>query len=184
MLVPAVFLDRDGVININYGYVHTPESFKFIDGVFDLARHAHNQSYKIIIITNQAGIARGYFTEEQFHRLTVWMCHLFAKAGAPIDRVYYSPYHPTAGLGKYLKDDFSRKPNPGMILQAQSDLGIDLGRSVLIGDNISDIQAGNKAGIGKNLLFATTHPSGLEGMQYEVITALHEAIPYLNQGSL
>jgi D-glycero-D-manno-heptose 1,7-bisphosphate phosphatase len=130
----AVFLDRDGVINHNHGYVHKCEDFDFIEGIFDVVRQAVEQNYKLIVITNQAGIARGFYTEEQFHQLTDWMCEQFSAAGAPISRVYFSPYHPTAGIGKYLKDDVSRKPHPGMILQAQNDLEIDLNRSVLIGD--------------------------------------------------
>jgi D-glycero-D-manno-heptose 1,7-bisphosphate phosphatase len=182
MSSPAVFLDRDGVININYGYVHKREDFDFIDGIFDVAREAHEQSYKLIVITNQAGIGRGYYTEEQFHHLTDWMCQQFSAAGAPIDKVYFSPYHPAAGLGNYLKDDVSRKPHPGMILQAQTDLAINLSHSVLIGDKISDIQAGNTAGVGKNLLFVAQRPDEVEGLNYERIATLHEALPYLKRG--
>jgi D-glycero-D-manno-heptose 1,7-bisphosphate phosphatase len=178
----AVFLDRDGVINHNHGYVHKQKDFDFIDGIFDVARHAHEQNYKLVVITNQAGIARGYYTEEQFHQLTDWMCQQFSAAGAPIERVYFSPYHPTAGLGRYLKDDFSRKPHPGMILQAQKDLSIDLNRSVLIGDKFSDIQAGTAAGVGTNLLFAAERTNELGGLNYERIETLREAIPYLQRG--
>ncbi len=179
MLLPAVFLDRDGVINLNHGYVHTRESFEFIDGIFDLAKYAVKQGFKIIVITNQAGIGRGYFTEEQFHSLTNWMCEQFLLVGAPISRVYFSPYHPIAGKGKYLKDDFSRKPHPGMILQAQKDFAIDLSSSVLIGDKASDIIAGNAAGIGSNLLFASHMPSTLIDLNCQHIASLRDAIPYL-----
>lgn len=178
----AVFLDRDGVINHNHGYVHKREDFDFIDGIFDLARYAHEQRYKLVVITNQAGIARGYYAEEQFHQLTDWMCQQFLAAGAPIERVYFSPYHPTSGLGRYLKDDFSRKPHPGMILKAQQELSIDVGRSLLIGDRPSDIQAGTAAGVGTNLLLATERPNELGDLKYELITSLHEAIPYLQRG--
>lgn len=182
MLVPAVFLDRDGVINHNHGYVHKREDFDFIDGIFDLAREAYQRHHKIIVITNQAGIARGYYSEDQFHQLTNWMCEQFSAAGAPIDKVYFSPYHPIAGLGHYLKDDFSRKPHPGMILQSQKELSIDLSRSVLIGDKVSDIQAGTAAGVGTNLLFAAGRPNELNGLNYELIATLREAIPYFQQG--
>lgn len=178
----AVFLDRDGVINHDHGYVHKRQDFDFIDGIFDVARHAYEQKYKLVVITNQAGIARGYYTEEQFHQLTDWMCEQFLAAGAPIERVYFSPYHPTAGLGKYLKDDLSRKPHPGMILQSQKDLSIDLHRSVLIGDKIRDIQAGTAAGVGKNLLFGAKRPNEVDGLKYELIATLREAIPYLQRG--
>lgn len=159
---PALFLDRDGVINVNHGYVHKREEFDFIDGIFDLVRHARRQGYKVVVITNQAGIGRGYYTEDAFHQLTNWMLDQFFAADAPIDRIYFSPFHPTAGIGQYLRDDFTRKPNPGMIIQAQKDLDIDLCISVLIGDKESDIQAGVAAGIGTNLLFASRRPHSLE----------------------
>lgn len=182
MSYSAVFFDRDGVINHNHGYVHKREDFDFKEGIFDVARHAYKQNYKIVVITNQAGIARGYYTEEQFHELTDWMCQQFVAAGAPIKRVYFSPYHPTAGLGRYLKDDISRKPHPGMIIQAQQELSINVSRSVLIGDNLSDIQAGNAAGVGTNLLVTGERPIELDGLKYERIASLHEAIPYLQRG--
>ncbi len=178
-----MFLDRDGVINHNHGYVHKFSNFDFIDGIFDLARHAFEKNYKIIVITNQAGIARGYYTEEQFHQLTDWMCQKFSSVGAPIERVYFSPYHPTAGLGSYLRDDISRKPHPGMIMQAKIDLSINLNLSVLIGDSISDIQAGNAAGIGTNLLFTPKDSPELIGLKYVHIKSLYEALPYLNLGA-
>lgn len=182
MSFPAMFLDRDGVINHNHGYVHKREEFDFIDGIFDVARYAHAQNYKLIVVTNQAGIGRGYYTEADFHQLTNWMCQQFSGAGAPISKVYFSPYHPTAGLGKYLKDDTSRKPNPGMILQAQEDMAIDLGSSILIGDKVSDIQAGNRAGVGLNLLLSTHLPNELAGLNCELIATLREALPYLRRG--
>lgn len=175
----ALFLDRDGVINTNHGYVHKRENFDFIHGIFDVARYAHLQDYKIVVITNQAGIGRGYYTEEDFHQITGWMCEQFSAGGAKIDRVYFSPYHPTAGIGKYLKDDFSRKPHPGMILQARAELDLDLSSSVLIGDKASDIQAGIAAGVGRNLLFAPQRIEELDGLDYETIPKLYDALPYL-----
>jgi D-glycero-D-manno-heptose 1,7-bisphosphate phosphatase len=178
----AVFLDRDGVINCDKGYVHKRQDFEFIDGIFDLVRHAYEQKYKIIVITNQAGIARGYYTEDDFHQLTKWMCQQFSSAGAPIDRVYFSPFHPTAGIGQYLKDDDSRKPHPGMILQAREDLAIELSSSLLIGDKLSDIQAGVSAGIGTNLLLATEHFTKLNLPNYEIISTLRDAIPFIQRG--
>ncbi len=181
LLAKALFLDRDGVINQNYGYVHKRENFDFIDGIFNLAHSAHEKNYKLVVITNQAGIGRGYYSEDQFHQLTDWMCQQFSSIGAPITRVYFSPYHPTAGLGRYLKDDISRKPHPGMILQAKEDLSLDLKRSVLIGDKGSDIQAGVAAGVGTNLLFASARPTELEDVNYEIISTLNEAMPYLQR---
>lgn len=148
----ALFLDRDGVINIDHGHVHTVQNFHFIDGIFDLARLAHQYGYKILVITNQSGIARGLYTEKQFNELTEWMCDQFSVRGAIISKVYFSPYHPTEGVGDFRRDHISRKPNPGMILQAQSEFDLNLKKSILIGDNMSDIQAGATAGVGTNVL--------------------------------
>jgi D-glycero-D-manno-heptose 1,7-bisphosphate phosphatase len=176
----AVFLDRDGVINVNHGYVHDSERFEFIDGIFDLARAAHAGGYKLVVITNQSGIGRGYYSEHQFHQLTDWMRGEFLNAGAPIEKVYFSPFHPIAGCGAYKKDDISRKPRPGMILQAQREMNLDLRSSILIGDKASDIQAGIAAGIGSNILFSQKQPPELTGQPYHAIKFLREALPFLN----
>ena len=176
----ALLLDRDGVININHGYVHHSENFEFIDGIFEVARVAHAKGYKLIVITNQSGIGRGYYSEQQFHQLTAWMCNEFLNAGAPIGKVYFSPFHPTAGYGAYKKDHASRKPRPGMIHQAQRELNLDLGSSILIGDKASDIQAGIAAGVGLNILFAQKQPSELIGLPYQAIANLREALPFMN----
>lgn len=176
----ALFLDRDGVVNVNHGYVHRQENFDFIDGIFELARAACKHQYQIVVITNQAGIGRGYYTEADFQRLTAWMCAQFEMAGAPIARVYHSPYHPTEGVGTYRRDDFSRKPNPGMIIQAQRELGLNLASSVLVGDKLSDIMAGNAAGIGCNLLFTpSAEPHTEPRLHYHHIESLVDALPYL-----
>ena len=176
----ALFLDRDGVINVDSGYVHRPEDFHYVDGIFDIAREARRLGYRLVVITNQAGIARGYYTEKRFLELTDWMCERFVKEQAPIDRVYFSPYHPTEGVGIYKLDHISRKPHPGMILQAQRELDIDLGGSILIGDKYSDIQAGLAAGVGTNILMQTeTGEISPEAGDYLQIRALREALPLL-----
>ena len=176
----ALFLDRDGVININHGYVHLAKNFEFIDGIFELARAANRHDFKIVVITNQSGIGRGLYSEQQFHQLTSWMCKEFLAAGALIERVYFSPFHPTSGLGKYKKDDFSRKPKPGMILQAQEELDLDLKNSIFIGDKPTDIQAGSAAGIGFNVFFGEACPEKEISQNFHVITTLLEAIPFLS----
>jgi len=176
----ALFLDRDGVININHGYVHNVDNFDFIDGIFDLVRTAHANNLKVVVITNQAGIGRGFYSEQQFHQLTSWMCKEFINAGAPIDKLYFSPFHPIEGLGEYKKDDFSRKPNPGMILQAQKELDLDLKYSILIGDKATDIQAGIAAGLGLNVLFTQDNPPDIISEKCHVITSLLEALPLIN----
>jgi D-glycero-D-manno-heptose 1,7-bisphosphate phosphatase len=179
MINQALFLDRDGVINHDHGYVCKSEDFDFVEGIFDIARSAYEKNYKLVVITNQAGIGRGYYTEGDFHKLTGWMCDKFLEAGSPIDKVYFSPFHPLAGIGKYLKDDYSRKPHPGMILQAQEELKIDLGNSLLIGDKLSDVQAGEAAGVGTNLLLSSARNPEPDDLKYECIASLLEALPYI-----
>ena len=152
VLTKAVFLDRDGVINEDTGYVSKPIDFHFIDGIFEFCRVAKANDYLLIVITNQAGIAKGYFTEKDFLELTEWMLEEFLKHGVQIDKVYYCPYHPDGCIDEYKKDSYERKPNPGMILKARDDFNIDLSTSILIGDKDSDIEAGIIAGVGS--LFA------------------------------
>lgn len=176
----ALFLDRDGVINVDFGYVHKASDFVFCDGIFDLVKAANQNHLTVVVVTNQAGIGRGYFSEETFHELTHWMRGQFLNMGARIDNVYFSPYHPTEAIGAYKKDDFSRKPNPGMLLQASAEHDIDLSQSLLVGDNITDVQAGIAAGVELNLLLDN------QGLYESIdmpgtrrITSLIEAIPFL-----
>ncbi|MFC5299806.1 D-glycero-alpha-D-manno-heptose-1,7-bisphosphate 7-phosphatase [Azospira restricta] len=175
----ALLLDRDGVINVNHGYVHSKDNFDFIEGIFDLVRTARALGYRVVVVTNQAGIGRGYYSEAQFHELTAWMCEQFERQGAPIDKVYFSPYHPTAGIGEYRQDEDTRKPGPGMILRAHRELGVSLEKSILIGDKPSDIQAGVAAGVGLNILFSNESPAALEGLRYVPVRTLKDAISCL-----
>lgn len=145
----ALFLDRDGVINVDTGYVHLSEHICFIEGIFDVCRAAKTKNYLIIIVTNQSGIGRGYYSEGDFHRLMEWMKSQFTLQGISIDAVYFCPHHPQEGKGEYRRDCPDRKPNPGMLIKAQREYNIDLERSILIGDRDSDHQAGKKAGIGR-----------------------------------
>jgi D-glycero-D-manno-heptose 1,7-bisphosphate phosphatase len=144
----ALFLDRDGVINVEKNYVYKIEDFEFIDGIFEFVKKFQDKGYLVFVVTNQAGIGRGYYTEEDFRILTDWMNEEFKKQGIIINGVYYCPHHPTYGKGKYKKDCECRKPKPGMILKAKADFNIDLGKSILIGDKESDLEAGRKAGVG------------------------------------
>ena len=184
MQARALFLDRDGVININHGYVYQQSNFDFIDGIFDLARVAHLQHYNIVVVTNQAGIGRGYYSEQQFHEIANWMCDKFNEQGAPIAKVYFSPYHPTEGIGDYKLDDLSRKPHPGMIFQAQKDLNLDLNQSILVGDKSSDIQAGIAAGIKCNILFGPIIPKDLMIDSCHLVQSLTKVIPFLTSNRL
>lgn len=150
----ALFLDRDGVINVDRGYVHTPEQFEFIDGIFDLCRRAVARGYIIVVVTNQAGIGRGYYTEQDFHALSEWMRAQFLAEGIEIAKIYFCADHPELGIGEYRCDSILRKPAPGMLLAAAKELCIDLAASTLVGDSDTDIQAGIRAGVGRNILFA------------------------------
>ena len=108
----ALFLDRDGVINVDHGWVSTREQFQFVDGIFELCRCATELGYLIVVVTNQAGIGRGYYTEEQFHELTDWMCGVLRERGAPVAKVYFCPYHPEHGIGatRSIRSTASRVP--------------------------------------------------------------------------
>jgi D-glycero-D-manno-heptose 1,7-bisphosphate phosphatase len=157
-LRPAVFLDRDGVINQESDYVHKVDEFHFIDGVFEACLEMIRAGYRLIVITNQAGIARGYYTEDDFNHLTRWMLNKFRRHGIEIDAVYYCPHHPVHGVGEYRCDCDCRKPAPEMILRAAKEHSLDLQRSVLVGDKTTDIEAGRAAGVGCCVLVLTGHP--------------------------
>jgi D-glycero-D-manno-heptose 1,7-bisphosphate phosphatase len=159
MRCSALFLDRDGVINIDRGYVARPADFIFIDGVGELCLTARNFGYIIVIVTNQAGIGRSYFSEEQMHSLHVWMCKRLVENNVVVDAIYHCPFHPDAIIKRYRCDSFDRKPNPGMLLRAAADLEIDMGSSVLIGDKLTDIEAGKRAGVKVLFLFDQTLPA-------------------------
>lgn len=148
----ALFLDRDGVINVDHGYVHRAQDFAFVPGIFELCHVARDAGLRLVVVTNQAGIGRGLYLESDFQALTAWMRDRFLAQGVELDAVYHCPFHPTAGVGEYRRESFDRKPNPGMLLRARDDLGLDLPNSVFIGDKASDMQAGMAAGVGALLL--------------------------------
>lgn len=143
----AAFLDRDGVVNVDYGYVYTPSTFALCPDVLQACRRLHEADYKLIVVTNQAGIGRGYYTTEQFLDFTRWIDDLFRDAGVPITATYYCPHHPEMGLGEYRKACQCRKPAPGMLLRAISEHGLNAGESFLAGDKLSDIEAARAAGV-------------------------------------
>ena len=144
----ALFLDRDGVINVEKDYLYKIEDFEFIEGIFELCRYFADKNYKIIVVTNQSGIARGYYSEENFHILTSWMTQEFKKRDITIEHVYYCPHHPEI-TGKCR----CRKPEAGMLFDAAKDFGIDLKNSIIVGDKERDIEAGINAGLHETYLF-------------------------------
>lgn len=156
----ALFLDRDGIINKEFNYVHRIEDFVFMSGIFDLCREAKKNKMAVVVVTNQAGIGRGYYSEDQFKKLTAWMNSRFQEEGVNIDAVYFCPFHPIHGIGKYKKESDDRKPNPGMLFRARDELGIDLASSYLVGDNDTDIAAAKSASVGTSILLASEDEGG------------------------
>ena len=150
----AIFLDRDGTLNIDYGYVHEIDNFKFIDGAIDALRELKKMGYMLVLVTNQSGIARGYFSEEQFLQLTEWMDWSLAEQDVDLDGIYYCPHHPE-GKGEYKEDCDCRKPKPGMLLQAIKELKIDPTQSIMVGDKVEDLKAGIGAKVKMNVLVRT-----------------------------
>lgn len=149
----ALFLDRDGVINIEKDYLYKISDFEFIDGIIDLCIYFISKGYKIFVITNQSGIAREYYFEEDFSILTSWMLNTFRNKGIEISKVYHCPHHPSIS-----GECICRKPNIGMIMLAKEEFNLNLNESILIGDKETDIEAGLNAGLSQTFLF---DPSGI-----------------------
>ncbi len=151
-LRPALFLDRDGVINADKGYVCHRHDFDWMAGAADCISHFNRLGWYVFIVTNQSGIARGLYTEADMQALHDWMCAELAHKQARIDQIYYCPYHAEGDIERYRRDSFDRKPKPGMILQAMADYPVQRETSLLIGDKLTDMQAGEAAGV-KTYLF-------------------------------
>jgi D-glycero-D-manno-heptose 1,7-bisphosphate phosphatase len=172
----ALFLDRDGVINQEVGYLHEAEGVRWVEGIFELCRVAVGLGYKLVVVTNQAGIARGLYTEEQFDVLTAWMLEEFVKEGAALDAVYFCPFHPE-GLGKYKREHEDRKPGTGMLRRAAKDLGVELRASVMVGDRCTDMAAANSAGLRRAFLLEGTE-TGCKG-EFTSVKTLHQVQEWL-----
>lgn len=145
---PALFLDRDGVLNVDKGYVSRIEDFEWIDGAAECIRSFNARGWFVFVVTNQSGIARGFYTEDDMQTLHAWFLDQLSKKGAAIDRIYHSPFHEDGEVARYRKDSFDRKPKPGMLLSAMADYPVKRDASFLIGDKQTDIQAAHAAGIG------------------------------------
>ncbi len=145
----ALFLDRDGVINADHGYVCSPERTEWMDGIFKFCAIAQALEYRIIVVTNQAGIARGYYSERDFIEYTSWVHACFKENGVRLDATIYCPHHPVDGIGFLSVACDCRKPAPGMFVQAQASFGVDCSASAMVGDKCSDMAAGQTAGINR-----------------------------------
>jgi len=150
MAIKTIFLDRDGVINKEVGYLHKIEDFIFIDGVFEACLSFKKLGYQIIIISNQSGIARGYFTLFDYEKLTKWMLNQFSKKNISILDVFFCPHGPKSKCS-------CRKPKPGMLVDARNKYNIDLEKSWMIGDKETDIESANLAGISNTILLRSGH---------------------------
>lgn len=170
----ALFLDRDGVLNEEVGYLYRAEDVRWVEGAFSLCRTAMELGYKLIIVTNQSGIARGMYSEADFHILMEWMRAEFAREGVRVDAVYFCPYHPDHGLGEYKREHEDRKPGPGMLLRAAQEHALDLPESVMVGDRCSDVAAANAAGLRQAFLLHGTETVPCPG-EYMAIGGLAEA---------
>jgi D-glycero-D-manno-heptose 1,7-bisphosphate phosphatase len=152
-LRPALFLDRDGVLNEDRGYVHRWEDFHWIAGARETVAAFNRAGWLVIVVTNQSGVGRGYYSEADMHALHARMGEDLAALGGHIDAFYHAPDHPQAALDAYRHPDPpDRKPNPGMILKALAEWPIDLDRSILVGDKPSDLEAALRAGV-RGVLF-------------------------------
>ena len=150
----AVFLDRDGTIIEDADYAWRPEDLRVIAGAFAALKRARELGFRLIVVTNQSGVARGYFSEADVDRFHQYMSVVFAAEGVAFDAIYTCPFHPTQGVEPYRIDSPLRKPKPGMLLQAAADLQIDLSASFMIGDKMTDVAAGRAAGC-RTILVAT-----------------------------
>jgi D-glycero-D-manno-heptose 1,7-bisphosphate phosphatase len=174
---PALFLDRDGVVNEEVGYLHRPAEVRFVDGIFSLCRTAQALGYRLVIVTNQSGIARGFYTIADFDLL---MAHFRAEMlleSVSLDAVYFCPYHPVHGIGEFQRESPDRKPAPGMLLRAAADLDLDLTRSILIGDRCSDLAAAEAAGLRQ--AFLLVQPSVISPTEPAPCPSPHRLIAHL-----
>jgi D-glycero-D-manno-heptose 1,7-bisphosphate phosphatase len=146
-LRPAAFFDRDGVLNVDTGFVSRPEEYVWTPGAIAAVAALNAAGYLVFVVSNQSGVARGRFTCADVDRLHTWMNGELARAGARIDGFYYCPHHPTEGAGPYTGDCDCRKPKPGLILRALAEWPVDIGRSFLIGNSDRDLEAARRAGV-------------------------------------
>lgn len=144
---PMAVLDRDGVINVDHGYVCTPDRFEWVEGATKAIRGLNQSDYRVVIATNQSGIGRGLFSEREFVTLMEWVAEELGRRGARFDACIYCPHHPTDGVGAFRVVCSCRKPQPGMLLKALEIFPTDVSRSFLIGDRESDIRAARSAGL-------------------------------------
>jgi D-glycero-D-manno-heptose 1,7-bisphosphate phosphatase len=174
----ALFLDRDGVVNEEVGYLHRADEVRFVDGIFSLCRTAVRLGYRLIVVTNQAGIARGYYSEADFEVVMEFMRGELRVQGVELDAVYYCPFHPEHGVGKYKQEHEDRKPGTGMLRRGAKEFGVELSESVMVGDRCSDVGAANAAGLRQVFLISGTETARCGG-EYVGVDSLAEVEQWL-----
>ena len=160
----VIFLDRDGTLNVEVNYLHRKEDLVLLPRVPEALKAFKDQGYKLVVITNQAGVARGYYTEDDVRELHRYMNELLAEQGAEIDAFYYCPHHPEHGIGKYKIQCHCRKPETGMFEMAEQDFDVDKASSWMIGDKLIDIEAGRNYGV-RTVLVGTGYGAGVHEEQ-------------------
>ena len=174
-MTSAVFLDRDGVINVDHGYVSTWEQFEFLPGASEALRELQDAGYLLIVVSNQSGIGRGYYSETDLHTLNQAIAeHLDSTLGVTLSGFYHCPHHPTEAEGEFRQQCDCRKPAPGMIQQAVLDHGIDVETSLLVGDKDSDMEAGRAAGVARLFKVVDSAQLGASAPDIQFVTALSE----------
>jgi D-glycero-D-manno-heptose 1,7-bisphosphate phosphatase len=153
---PAVFLDRDGTINVEVGYLWRPEAFRLIDGSADAIRRLNEAGFLVVVVSNQSGVARGYFGEEAVAKVNETMARELERLGAHLDAIYYCPHYPDGAVEEYRRDCDCRKPSPGMVRRAQQAFDIDVVRSYVVGDHRGDIELAKNVGA-RSILVVTGH---------------------------
>ena len=179
-MTSAVFLDRDGVINVDHGYVSTWEQFEFLPGVPEALRELQDAGYLLVVVSNQSGIGRGYYSEADVESLNQAIAqHLDRTVGVTISGFYHCPHHPTEAEGEFRRQCDCRKPAPGMIRQAVLDHGIDVQASLLVGDKDSDIEAGRAAGVARLFKVVGSPQTATPAPDIQLVAGLSEVPSFL-----
>jgi len=194
-LLPAILVDRDGTLITEKNFLSDIEQVEVQPGAPDAIKIFNNLRFKVIVVSNQSGVARGYFSEEKVREINKYVQEIFRKSGAIIDDFYFCPHHPQGTLPQYRKDCNCRKPGPGMALKAAREHNLDLKKSVVIGDKVSDIQFGKnigaktilvKTGYGEETLRTLANSPSLPTPDYvatDILDAAHFIQNYLTQPS-
>jgi D-glycero-D-manno-heptose 1,7-bisphosphate phosphatase len=179
---PAVFLDRDGTINVEKDYLWRPEDFEFIAGSVEAIRRLKEAGFLVIVVTNQSGVARGYFGIEEVETLHRHIQEQLEQAGTRIDGFYLCPHHPEQGVGAFRRECDCRKGNPGLLLQAAREHGIDLAASFMVGDKRADLEAGRRAGCRSFLVltgYGREEAQKLPSGSFDAFPSLQEAVDFI-----